>query len=135
MTINELSIQIKTVFYTHAEIAFAYLHGSSLCSPSPRDIDIAIYLDNISNTGKKSSSFLLDYVIPLEQELKHGLNLPIDLQLLNNAPLSFRYRVTYQGLLIIDRSLERRENFELFTRLEYFDFRHHREQYLKEALT
>jgi hypothetical protein len=42
--------------------------------------------------------------------------------------------VVSRGRVLLDRSPELREDFELLSRVEYFDFKPRREEYLKEAL-
>jgi predicted nucleotidyltransferase len=127
---------IADVLNRHGEIAFAYLHGSSLEAFFSRDIDIAVYLqpeimDRLGHGVCKD----FDFSMPLEQEIENLLKKPIDVQILNSAPLPFRFRVVSQGKILVDRSPERREIFELLSRVEYFDFKPRREEYLKEALT
>jgi uncharacterized protein len=114
---------------SHNEFVFAYVHGSSLYSAKAKDIDIAVYLCNES----LNRSRYFDIAIPLEQELEKSVKKPFDVQILNRAPLSFRFRVISGGELILDRSPGQRERFELISRVEYFDFKPHREEYLKEA--
>jgi predicted nucleotidyltransferase len=119
----------------HTEIAFAYLHGSSLYSAEPRDIDLAIFLfpEYIERQGP-SVSYYLDFSIPLEQEIENVLHKSVDVQILNHSPLPFRFRVVSQNKVLLDRDFNMRERFELLSRVEYFDFRPRREEYLKEAL-
>jgi predicted nucleotidyltransferase len=79
---------------------FAYIYGSVLSSDNPRDIDIAVYLfpmdfEKLSRDGEISLSF----AIPLEMDLEEQLKRKVDVQVLNRAPLSFRYRVITDGSL------------------------------------
>ena len=127
---------LTDVLKGHREIVFAYLHGSSLEVYSSRDIDIAVYLQpEIMDRRDEGTCRDFDFSIPLEQEIEKLLKKPVDVQILNNAPLPFRFRVVSQGKTLVDRSPERREIFELLSRVEYFDFKPRREEYLKEALT
>jgi predicted nucleotidyltransferase len=127
-------MKIEQQLSCHMEIAFAYLHGSILHATNPNDIDIALYIfpEQFDNLMKGSSLF--DYSIPFEQELEKHIGQSCDIQILNTAPLPFRARVVTQGIAILDRSPSLREQFELLSRVEYFDFRPRRERYLKEAL-
>ena len=134
MTEHDINI-LTGKLESHPEIAFAYLHGSSLVAPHPRDIDVAVFLfPECIAEQEAASSYHLDFLIPLEQEIGNVLHKPVDIQILNKAPLPFRFRVVTQGRVIVDRSLDLRENVELLSRVEYFDFRPRREEYLKEAL-
>ena len=117
------------------QVVFAYLHGSVLSVDNPRDIDIGVYLyadefERLSRTGETSLSF----AIPLEMELEKVLGHKVDVQVLNRAPLSFRYRVITDGFLIVDKDSNLRSDFEYLSRVEYFDFRPRSQEYLREVL-
>ena len=104
---------------------FAYLHGSFL-EDYFRDIDIAIYL----NTEKKN----VLYALNLERELEEEVGFPVDVRILNHAPLSFKFGVIEQGVLLFSKDEERLCDFESLTIVEYHDFKFHREIYRREAL-
>ena len=116
-------------------VMFAYLHGSVLTNNNPRDIDIAAYLysdafHELSRNGEISLSF----AIPLEMDLEELLMRKVDVQVLNSAPLSFRYRVITKGILIVDKDCNLRSDFEYLSRVEYFDFKPRRNEYLREVI-
>ena len=116
-------------------VMFAYLHGSVLTNNNPRDIDIAAYLYpdafyELSRNGEISLSF----AIPLEMDLEELLMRKVDVQVLNSAPLSFRYRVITKGILIVDKDSNLRSDFEYLSRVEYFDFKPRRDEYLREVM-
>ena len=118
-----------------SQIMFAYIYGSALSSDKPRDIDIAVYLfpkdfEKLSRDGEVSFSF----AIPLEMDLEKQLKRKIDVQVLNRAPLSFRYRVISDGRLIVDRDSNARCDFEYLSRVEYYDFSPRRKEYLQEVM-
>jgi predicted nucleotidyltransferase len=117
------------------EIMFAYIHGSALHSTSPHDIDIAIFLfpEELENITR-SKQLELDYLIPSELDLERLIRRKTDIQVLNRAPLGFRFRVVNSGTIILDRDPLFREQFELLSRVEYFDFRPRQKEYLREAL-
>ena len=132
---DHLQNSIAATLSEHTEIAFAYLHGSSLDSSNPRDIDLAVFLfPEFINRHNPAFSFFLDFSIPLEQEVADVLHKTIDIQILNHSPLPFRFRVVSQGKVLLDRDFGLRERFELLSRVEYYDFRPRREEYLKETL-
>lgn len=117
------------------EVLFAYLHGSVLSTGKPRDIDIAVYLhakefNQLTRDGEISMAF----AIPLEMDLEMLLKKKVDLQVLNRAPLSFRYRVIKDSVLIVDKDSNLRSDFEYLSRTEYFDFRPRRNEYLREIM-
>ena len=116
-------------------VMFAYLHGSALTDNNPRDIDIAVYLygkafSQLSRNGEISLSF----AIPLEIDLEELLKRKVDVQVLNRAPLSFRYRLISGGILIVDKDSNLRSDFEYLSRVEYFDFKPRRNEYLREVM-
>ena len=136
MILSEIINPIKYILSKHTEIAFAYIHGSILDSERPGDLDIALFLhvqlyEKLSERGELSIGF----AIPLEMEMEKGLNMKTDIQILNEAPLSFRHRVVKQGLLVIDNAVNLRCHFEYLSRYEYFDFLTRRKEYLQEVIS
>ena len=88
---------------------------------------MAIYL-------KSNPAELLQTELNLESELYNLISYPVDVRILNSAPLSFRYNVIKHGrhLAVIDD--DARCDFEEMTCSAYFDFAPYRKMYLKEAL-
>ena len=111
------------------EIAFAYLHGSFLRDGPFKDIDLAVYLRE-QVLGR--DNFL--YEIHLEDALKPLVPFPIDVRILNNAPLSFKYSVIKNGYLLIENDSSVRSDFQEVTLDRYFDFVPFRKRYFKETL-
>lgn len=110
-------------------IIFAYLHGSFLDTTDFNDLDIAIYLDEEASI----KSDPIDLEISMSLKIDKFLHLPVDVKILNFAPLSFRYHAT-RGNLIISRDETVREEFICRTWSEYFDFQPVSRIYLQEAL-
>lgn len=128
--------EVRRRLAEHSEIAFAYLHGSSLTSKSPRDLDIAVFVNEEIYEGLlEKRDIHMSFVIPLEMYLEKIFGLKIDVQILNHSPLSFRHRVVQQGVVILDNDVDLRSRFEYLSRYPYFDFKHRRLMYLKEALS
>ncbi len=128
--------KLKSVLANDPQIMFAYLHGSFLSSENPQDIDVAVYLfpeafDRLHQDGEVSLSF----AIPLEMELEKQLKKKVDVQVLNRSPLGFRYRVVTDGVVIDDKDSDIRCAFEYISRVEYYDFRPKRNEYLREVMT
>jgi len=82
---DKIQRMIVDILKERKEITFAYLHGSFV-KDGFRDIDIAIYLNEAMD--KKN---ILKYELFLERVLEDELSLPVDVRVLNNAPLSFRF--------------------------------------------
>ena len=56
------------------------------------------------------------------------------MRVLNQAPLSFRYRVIKEGVVLVIRDEALRCEFVESTLRDYFDFAPFRKMYLQEAL-
>ncbi|MCD6372073.1 MAG: nucleotidyltransferase domain-containing protein [Thermococcus sp.] len=106
------------------EIAFAYLHGSFLEGGPFRDVDIAVYV---------KSSVHPFYEEELEEELSRLIGLPVDVRLLNDAPVTFRFRAI-GGRLLFSRDEKARCDFEERTMREYHDYSYYLRMYRREAL-
>jgi predicted nucleotidyltransferase len=95
-------------------VVFAYAHGGFVRRSFFRDIDIAVWLKDASDASR--------YVLDLSVELEAEVRLPVDVQVLNEAPLSFKYRVVTEGRLLLSRDERlRKELVNTITR-EYLDF-------------
>ena len=70
----------------------------------------------------------------LENELEDILHIPVDIRIINNAPLSFQYNVLKTGKVIVDGDKTLRADFEGLIFKKYFDFVHLRNEYLRETL-
>ena len=125
---DEIRVMIVDVLKERQDIIFAYLYGSFLGS-SFRDIDIAVYVEEI-----KRKRGILGFELVLERELEELISFPIDVRILNYAPLSFKFKVIKEGILLFSRDEEVRSDFECLTFVEHHDFLFHRETYRREAL-
>ena len=109
-------------------VVFAYLYGSFTGKQNFADIDLAVYLQ-----GVKREDYLKQE-IDLESRLKKKIPYPLDVRVLNDAPVSFRYSVIKNGIRLVDKEEDMRVDFETRTLSRYFDFLPFRERYFKEAL-
>ena len=117
----------KTFLAAKNGIVFAYIHGSFVTGEKFRDIDIAAYFEH-------PPGHIIEEELSLETELSRVMNnLPVDLRILNHAPLSFRYNVIRYGRPIFVRDNDSRCEFMEETLRNYFDFAPYREMYLREA--
>ncbi len=110
------------------EVSFAYVHGSFAKGGRFRDIDVAIFLGRVPASPLKC-----------ELEMEAGLSevadrLPVDVRILNAAPLSFKYQVIKGGMPLLVRNDDERADFVEGTLAQYFDFSYHRTNYLKETI-
>ncbi|MHB1418562.1 MAG: type VII toxin-antitoxin system MntA family adenylyltransferase antitoxin [Bacillota bacterium] len=130
VTIEEYELilrELKTVLAEDVTVIFAYLHGSFLGQGKFSDIDIAVFL-------KVDDVDLLSHELKLEEKLDGRVPFPVDVRLLNRAPLSFRYTVLKDGLRLADKNENLRVDFETATISQYFDFLPFRRRYLKDVL-
>lgn len=108
---------IREILKTKMEVDFAFLHGSFLEERSFHDIDVAVF---ISKDGIPEDFF--DYELSLSSILEGRIRLPLDVKILNYAPLAFRYEVT-RGEVIFSRDEETRLRFIENTWNEYMDYK------------
>ena len=77
-------------------VTFAYLYGSFMESQPFHDIDVGIYLENVR--ADRVSATALD----LAQRLSERARIPVDVRILNVAPVSFLFHVL-RGQLVFCR--------------------------------
>ena len=106
------------------EIIFAYVHGSFAEGLSFKDIDVAVYVDEKTVTIKDAIDYGLE--ISAITELESGLT-PLDIKVINYAPVGFRYYAT-RSILLFSKDEEIRCNFLEDTWRRYFDLLPKRKQ-------
>jgi len=122
--------KLKSILFEEEKVIFAYLHGSFLSEDEFNDIDIALYL--AEKRAKKIDP--VDFEISLSLRIEKYIKIPVDVKLLNFAPLSFRYHTSH-GYLLFSRDDLIREEFLCRTWSEYFDFKPIAKIYLMEYLS
>ena len=75
-------------------VAFAYVFGSFLEMNPIHDVDVGIYL-HPSDTKRETES-----VASLARRLTDATGLPVDVRILNQAPMTFLYHVVRGHLLV-----------------------------------
>jgi uncharacterized protein len=119
------------------EIRFAYVHGSFLDRDDFNDIDIGIYIDSKKLPGIDSLRYELGLSVEAEDRLKPGESfkryVPIDIKVINDAPVTFRYAV-FTGKVLFSKDEETREDFICYTWQEYFDFQYILDTYYREVI-
>ena len=124
---EDIFYQLESYLENIPDLLFAYVHGSFMLQEKFRDIDVAIYL-------KSKPPELLQVELDLEAALYNLINYPVDVRILNSAPLSFRYNVIKDGRRLAVINDDARCDFEETTVSNYFDFAPYRKMYLQEAL-
>ena len=88
--------RLAAFMQNRAEVVFAYVHGSFTEDLPCHDIDIGLYVSNISKEA--ASSYALEFSSVLSSVLK----IQVDARVINFAPISFSYHVI-QGHLILEK--------------------------------
>ena len=119
------------------EILFAYLLGTFLTRTDFKDIDVGIYLDPQKIPGTDTLRCELELAVEMEGRIKPGeifkRYIPIDIKVINDAPVTFRYSVS-RGKMLFSKDENAREEFLCRTWREYFDFQYILETYYKEVI-
>ena len=111
------------------EIVFAYLHGSFSTGGPFRDLDVAVYVGRPIRHGMSFRQYELDLSVELTQQT----GVTVDVRILNDAPVAFRYHVL-KGTLLLVKDRERLDDVRARTWDDYFDFAPFARRYLREAI-
>jgi hypothetical protein len=112
------------------EIVLAVLHGSFSRGGTYRDIEVAVWLDAARLSRDERYRYALDLSVCLHVQLR----CPIDVRVLNDATLAFRYHAL-RGRTLVTRDEEFLDELRARTGDDYFDFQPFARQYLREALS
>ncbi len=123
----EAQAKLRGLLEQKEEIIFAYLHGSFVESLPFNDIDLAVYVDQ----SKVPDAF--GYEMDLSVELTMALHFPVDVHVLNDAPLGFQHSVL-QGEAILVRDEGFLTDFIERVAREYMDYAYLGRMYLEELL-
>jgi predicted nucleotidyltransferase len=108
------------------EIATAYIFGSFVESGLFSDIDLGILTEGAVEKP-------LDYELEMETQLEKRVKYPVDVRIINQAPLSFTQNVIRHGRIILERNVALRVEFTGYILKRYFDFAPFRRLYLGEV--
>jgi hypothetical protein len=120
---------ITQVLDAHQEIAFAYLHGSILEGSAARDIDIAVH---IRPEALPRSQFLYEDALQQEIQAQAASDLPLDLRIMNQAPIPFQFQVL-KGCLLVEHDPEYHLDTLCYIVSRYLDLKPILDHHLKEA--
>ena len=96
------------------EVLFAYLYGSFMEEMPFHDIDVGLYISAV--TEEES----IDYMLDCGQQLSHALGLPVDVRVLNFAPVPFLFHAI-RGELLLEKDEEVRVRVVERTVQRYLD--------------
>ncbi|MGD8388891.1 MAG: nucleotidyltransferase domain-containing protein [Desulfobacteraceae bacterium] len=108
------------------DLVAAYVFGSFISADAFSDMDLGLLFSE-----NPSKPLLLE--LDLETELERTTACPVDVRVLNGAPLSFVQSVIRTGEVIVDVDPNRRADFEGLILKKYFDFAPFRARYLAEV--
>lgn len=97
---------LRDLLEVRDDVLFAYLHGSFVNGQKFRDIDVAVYLNHKRLTRRAS----LQHQNDLSLELSRAIRLPVDVTVLNIAPLGLRYNAI-SGRILLCREDATRAHF------------------------
>ena len=109
------------------EILFAMLYGSAAEGRPFRDLDVGVFVDRARVDAQQD----MDYAFRLADELEAALPYPVDVRVINDAPLGFRYNVS-RGTALVVHDRPAFVGFLERTWDEYLDFQPIALQYLRD---
>jgi predicted nucleotidyltransferase len=122
--------QLRAAFdHDDTDLVCVYLYGSLARGQRHRDsdVDIAVLY------ATEPPSTLDGLGVELGNALERHLGRPVDLLVLNRAPVDLIHRVLRDGILIHDRNPAARIRFEVKARNEYFDLLPYLRQYRRSV--
>ena len=120
--------KISDVLKKKENLIFAYIFGSFISEDHFKDLDIGIFVSN------RIVGSPLRLELEIEGELEDAVHIPVDVRIINNAPLPFVYNVLKSGFLIVDNNRHLRADFAGLVYKKYFDFQYLRNEYLREII-
>jgi predicted nucleotidyltransferase len=101
------------------DVMAVYLFGSRAreTATASSDVDVAVLYAEPPAPSLEGLGPALD----IEADLERMLGLPVQVVILNQAPVDLVHRVLRDGKLLIDRDPSRRIRFEVKARNEFFD--------------
>ena len=96
------------------DLAFAWLHGSFLSTDEFHDIDVGVHLNATTDARLRRG-------LELAARLDRETGFPIDVRVLNDAPVTFLFHVFREGSLLLSRNDEGLADLMERTVREYLD--------------
>lgn len=121
--------RLQAILRGRPEILVGILHGSFHSGGPFRDVDVALYVD----PSRIESATFREYEGDLEVRLSGEIGLPIDIRVLNDAPVGFRYHAL-KGTVLLVREADFLDELRARTWDEYCDFAPFARRYLREAI-
>ena len=96
------------------DLEFAWLHGSFLDGDGFHDVDVGVHLNAAADVRFRRA---LDLAVRLDRDA----GFPVDVRVLNDAPVTFLFHVFREGRLLLSRNDERLADLMERTVREYLD--------------
>lgn len=110
--------ELKTYFSKRKQVAFAYILGSFSEERPFRDIDVAVYFYE----PKEELTLESDVSLELSRKTRY----PVEVIVLNKAPVSFQLSVLKKGTLLVSKSEDIRTDFIDDVGRRYREYSHFR---------
>ncbi|MEA3361102.1 MAG: nucleotidyltransferase domain-containing protein [Thermodesulfobacteriota bacterium] len=125
---NRIQLIRKITNYINSidSVLFAYIFGSFARGEAFSDIDIGIYMKDVIEEAT------MDIEFEMEDKVEKIIGYPVDVRVLNMAPVSFVFQVIRDGMLIRDDDPDDRSDFEGLIFKKVNDFAVFRNEYLRE---
>jgi len=108
--------RLSDIVGSRTGVLFAYVYGSFTGTLPFHDIDVAVYLSDAREANVALET--QDLSASISDELK----IPVDVRVLNYAPIPFRYHAI-RGLLIFEKDQDRSSRFIEETIQRYLDIK------------
>ncbi len=123
---RQLVDDLRDVLESQEKIAFAYLYGSFAEGLPFHDVDVGVYAQGVKESEATS------YAILLAELLTSRLHIPVDVRVLNFAPVTFLFHV-FRGDLIQEKDEDVRSEIMERTVQKYLDLKPILYRGMKEA--
>lgn len=127
---SQIRTGIATALAAESGVVSAYLFGSTLSADSVGDVDVAVLLDPERHDSQRS----VDAQLHLTARLERILGIPVDVVILNDAPLGLRLAAV-RGLVVYSRDDAKRQAFVEQTTLQAMDSAFLRRESLRDVLS
>lgn len=108
------------------DLIATYIFGSFITEGYFSDIDIALLT-------RENPTSPLDFELMIEASIENIVKYPVDIRVINQAPLSFCQNVIKCGKVIMETDPDIRADFQGQMLKKYFDFARFHRQYLNEV--
>lgn len=128
-TRSQIVSALTLLLGSRPEVLFAYVFGSITESHSYRDVDVALYVRDLSHIPDP-----LQYTITLGLEVERQIRCGVDVVLMNTAPDHLIHSIS-KGEVIVNRDDDARVDFITSSWSRYFDIQGKRRQAIVDMVS